>query len=86
MVYITEEQQAALKDHPQGIRCEIVGGQETYVIVKQSTYDEAMAAIEKQETLEAIREGMADIEAGRFMPLAEAFAEVRKELEFPPRG
>jgi predicted transcriptional regulator len=35
---------------------------------------------EREAALAGIREGLADVEAGRVQPLAEAFADLRKEL------
>jgi predicted transcriptional regulator len=35
---------------------------------------------EREETLEGIREGLADAAAGRTQPLAEAFADLRREF------
>lgn len=35
---------------------------------------------ERESALAGIREGLADVEAGRVQPLAEAFADLRKEL------
>lgn len=42
--------------------------------------DEEDSAAELRESLAAIREGLADAEMGRMQPLAEAFADLRKEL------
>ncbi|WP_435008216.1 ribbon-helix-helix domain-containing protein [Tundrisphaera lichenicola] len=39
---------------------------------------------DEAETLEGIRKGLADVEAGRTQPLAEAFAEIRRELGLKP--
>ena len=51
------------------------------------TVDEAIArwdyenetAEERQQTLESIRRGLADVEAGRVMPAREAIAELRRK-------
>ena len=56
-----------------------------FVLVEQSTYDEAIAALELQRNVELIREGIADVEAGRVVPLDEAMEQIRRELCFPPR-
>jgi Arc/MetJ-type ribon-helix-helix transcriptional regulator len=38
---------------------------------------------ERDESLEGIRAGLADAAAGRVQPLAEAFADVRREFNLP---
>lgn len=38
---------------------------------------------DEAEALEGIRQGLADVDAGRTQPLAEAFAEIRRELGLP---
>jgi hypothetical protein len=38
---------------------------------------------EREETLEAIRRGLADVEAGRVMPAREAVAELRRKHNLP---
>jgi predicted transcriptional regulator len=39
---------------------------------------------EREETLEAIRRGFADIEAGRVRPAREALEELRRKHKLPP--
>ncbi len=39
---------------------------------------------EREETLEAIRRGFADIEAGRMRPAREALREIRRKHNLPP--
>ena len=38
---------------------------------------------ERDETLEGIRAGLADAAAGRVQPLAETFADIRREFNLP---
>jgi predicted transcriptional regulator len=38
---------------------------------------------ERQQTISGIKQGLSDAAAGRTQPLAEAFADVRKEFEVP---
>jgi putative addiction module CopG family antidote len=38
---------------------------------------------EEARTLEAIRQGLEDVRAGRTQPLAEAFADIRRDLNLP---
>ena len=46
-------------------------------LLEARTRDEA-------ETLDGIRRGVADVDAGRTSPLAEAFAAIRSDLDLPP--
>ena len=39
--------------------------------------------VEHHETLEVIREGLADVEAGQVMPASEAIAELRLKHQLP---
>ena len=58
-----------------------------------SSSDEAMAAAvrllrqqeeaEEARVLEGIRQGLDDMRAGRTQPLAEAFADIRRDLNLP---
>ncbi|MDG3007823.1 hypothetical protein [Paludisphaera mucosa] len=45
---------------------------------------ENQGAEERKETLEAIQEGFADIEAGRLTPVRAALDELRKKYGLPP--
>ena len=38
---------------------------------------------ERDESLQGIRQGLADAAAGRVQPLAEAFADLRREFKLP---
>lgn len=52
----------------------------TYVVVEQSILARGKAAVERQEKddLAAIKRGLEDVEAGRTMPLDEAFESIRQ--------
>jgi putative addiction module CopG family antidote len=41
---------------------------------------------EEARDLEGIRQGLEDMRAGRTQPLSEAFAELRRDLNLPPRS
>jgi hypothetical protein len=41
------------------------------------------SARERDEVNTAIREGLADVEAGRYQDASEAMEEIRKEFDFP---
>lgn len=43
------------------------------------------ARVEYEETVAAVRQGVADIEAGRGRPFAEVDAEIRRDLGLEPR-
>lgn len=58
----------------------------TYVIVDSEIHRRAMEALRRQQDLDAIAEGIAQIEAGQGKPLDEVFAGLRSRLRFPPRN
>ncbi|MCA9120970.1 MAG: hypothetical protein H6822_31210 [Planctomycetaceae bacterium] len=51
-----------------------------YIIVDQATHQQAMAALQRQQSVAAIQEGIDDMEAGRMQPAAEAQRHGREEL------
>jgi predicted transcriptional regulator len=55
----------------------------TYVIVDSEIHRRAMEALRRQQDLDAIAEGIAQIEAGQGKPLDEVFAGLRSRLGFP---
>ena len=52
----------------------------TYVLMGQDQHQRAMVALRQQEDLEAIRNGIADMEAGRVSPANEAFDRIEEKL------
>ncbi len=56
-----------------------------YVIVDEDTHRRAMKALWEQQVLEAIQEGIADMEAGRMHTTEEVDMHIRAKLGFPPR-
>jgi predicted transcriptional regulator len=52
-----------------------------YYLVEATT----LAQLEQSSTHNAIAQGIADMEAGRGKPAAEADADLREKLGFPPR-
>jgi len=54
----------------------------------KDVFAEALRALrrEREETLAGIRAGLEDVEAGREQPIAEAFADLRKEFNLPARS
>jgi hypothetical protein len=56
-----------------------------YVVVDEATHRRAMKALKAQEDWESVQRGLADRAQRNELPLAEADAQMRKELGFPPR-
>lgn len=42
--------------------------------------------VEREESLEGVRRGLADAAAGRTLPLEEAFADLRREFNLPEKA
>jgi predicted transcriptional regulator len=76
MVKLTEEQRAALRQHPDGIPCEDTVTQRIYFLVDAEVHRRAMEALQRQEDEDkaAIERGLADADAGRTMTLEESQA------------
>lgn len=86
MVKLSEEVAEALKaSKGEPISVDVPGFDRRFVVVDQTTHDAAMAALEFQKNIELIREGIADVQAGRVVPLDEAMERVRRELGFRAR-
>lgn len=58
---------------------------QVYVLVDQSQHQRAIEALRKQEDLQAIKMGIADMEAGRVSPVDEAFDRIEKKLRARPQ-
>ena len=81
MVKLNEEvAQALIKNDGEPLAVEVPGSDRRFVLVEQSTFDAAMAALEFRRNVELIREGVADMEAGRSRPLDEAMDDIRRRL------
>ena len=76
---LTTEQCEALRCVDGPVPVENEQTRELYFIVDKSTLDE----LQQQQDLAAIREGLADVAAGRVQPLRESIAEIRKNLGLP---
>jgi hypothetical protein len=81
MVKLSEEVAEALKaaNGEAGV-VDAPGIDHDFVIVQRSTFTAAMAALEQQRNVELIREGIADVEAGRTVPLDEGMDRIRNAL------
>jgi prevent-host-death family protein len=62
-----------------------VNGKPGLVVHDAESYQQLMDKITALEDLEAIREGIQDVEAGRVIPWEQAEAELRKELGIQDR-
>lgn len=76
---LTPEQREALAHSDGPVLVEDEQTKEVYFLVDALT----MNALERQQDLEAIREGIADVKAGRVAPLDEALARIRANLGLP---
>lgn len=86
MTKLSEDQRRALRDCPEGPVCiEDEQTRKQYVLVDQDLHARAMHALRQQEDLAAIQAGIEDLEAGRFVTLETADAEIRGKLGFAPR-
>ena len=87
MVRLSEEVSQALKAcNGEALSVEAPGFDRRFVVVAQSEFDAAMAALELKRNVELIREGIADVEAGRVQPLEEAMEQIRVEMGFQRSG
>lgn len=74
---LTETQRQAVDQHHGFL--EVEGGGTTYVVMSMQVYREMMGVgseAEYQASLAAVREGLADVEAGRTRPMGEFFDEL----------
>jgi predicted transcriptional regulator len=86
MIKISEEQRAALKQNPQGVSCEDADSARTYFLVEESVHLRAMQALKHQQDLEAIRRGVAQMDAGKGTPVEEVRQQLARELGFSVSG
>lgn len=81
MIKLNEEvAQALMKCNGEPLSVEVPGSDRRFVLVEQSTYDEAMATLEYQRNVEAIRVGVRQMEAGMGRPLDAAMNGIREKL------
>lgn len=64
MVKLTDEQIAAIQQSPNGVSCEDATTHRVYFLVDEQIHRRAMQALKQQQDLEAIRKGIAQMEAG----------------------
>jgi len=75
-----EVAQALIKCHGEPLAVEVPGSDQRFILVEQSTYDEAMAALQYQRNVAAIRVGIQQMDAGMGRPLDEAMDDIREKL------
>lgn len=80
---LSQEQREAI--HRQGAPVEVEDEEtrKVYVIVEGALLRRAMQALEGNDALDAIRAGIADLEAERVVPFADIDARLRKKLGLP---
>ena len=74
---LTTEMEHAVEQHQGVLR--VQGERSSYVVMTDSAYREILGVgsdVELQESLQAITEGLADVEAGRSRPFREVLAEL----------
>jgi prevent-host-death family protein len=62
-----------------------INGKAELVVQDAAAYQKLRQVAEEAKVLEGIRQGLEDMRAGRTKPLAEAFAEIRRDLKLPGR-
>jgi predicted transcriptional regulator len=60
-----------------------VNGSAALVVQDAHAYQELLDRVDRLETIDGLRRGLADVKAGRVKPLDEAFAGIRKKLKMP---
>ncbi len=61
-------------------------GRAEVVVQSAKAYQRMMELFERMETVDALAEAFADIEAGRVQPADEAFEEIRQKYKIPRRA
>ena len=87
MVTLSEEQRLALlagKGSPVTVRDDRSNA--VYVLVDAETHQRAMEALQQQSDIEAIAEGIHDMQAGRVLTLEEMDQRMRDEFGFPAQN
>ena len=86
MVKLTDEQIAAIQLSPNGVSCEDTTTHRVYFLVDEQVHRRAMQALQQQQDLEAIRKGVAQMDAGSGTLLQDARQQLAQELGFSVRG
>lgn len=81
---LTNEQQQAVDQHHGFL--EVEGGGTVYVLMSMQVFREMMGVgteAEYQTSIEAIREGLADVDAGRTRPINDFFQDLDRKHGIP---
>jgi PHD/YefM family antitoxin component YafN of YafNO toxin-antitoxin module len=60
-----------------------INGKAELVVQDAASYQKLLDLAEEARVLEGIRCGLEDVKTGRTQPVAEAFADIRRELDLP---
>jgi PHD/YefM family antitoxin component YafN of YafNO toxin-antitoxin module len=60
-----------------------INGKAELVVQDAASYQKLLDLAEEARVLEGIRRGLEDVKAGRTQPVAEAFADIRRDLDLP---
>lgn len=60
-----------------------INGRAELVVQDAAAYQKLREVAEEARVVERIRQGLEDVRAGRTQPLAEAFADIRRDLKLP---
>jgi PHD/YefM family antitoxin component YafN of YafNO toxin-antitoxin module len=60
-----------------------INGKAELVVQDAVSYQKLLDLAEEAKVLEGIRRGLEDVTAGRTQPLAQSFADIRRELNLP---
>jgi PHD/YefM family antitoxin component YafN of YafNO toxin-antitoxin module len=63
-----------------------IEGKAAIVVQEVASYQKIADLAEEARVVDGIRRGLEDIEAGRTQPLAETFADIRRELGIPTKS
>src|SRR3954468_3987867 len=60
-----------------------INGKAELVVQDAASYQKLLDLAEQAKVLEGIRKGLEDVRAGHTQPIAEAFADIRRDLDLP---
>lgn len=86
MVKLTDEQIAAVQQSPNGVSCEDTTTHRVYFLVDEQVHRRAMQALKQHLDLEAIRKGVAQMDAGGGTLLQDARQQLAQEFGFSVSG
>lgn len=81
---LTDEMRQALQSDPDHfLKIEDDQTERVYVLVDEELADRAMRALQRQDDLNAVADGLKQMESGRVIPLDQADQQIREQLGFP---